>query len=139
MTSDEIAFWSMIGSWVSGIATFLATAVAATALTSWRQQERAKRRKELKVSFIRHAYALSDNQLIKDSDNYHDRVLVLTRSLGNCVEKLILCEDKEFLRKHINKRFTELQTIHEEYLKTGKGLDKVHGIVNKLATLNYDL
>jgi len=139
MTSDEIAFWSMIGSWVSGIATFLATAVAAAALNSWRKQDRAKSRREVKASFISYAYALSDHPVRKNSEINLDNVVILTKAFGNCVEKMILCEDKKFLKRYVNKTFAELQNAQHEYLETGDDLNKVHEIVNKLATTNYDI
>lgn len=146
MTADEISFWSMIGSWVSGIATFLATAVAAIALTSWRKQERAKSRKEVKISFINYAFAISQFPLSGGKDmtqekklKLTDDKLKLTDALGCCIQKIILCEDKGFLKKNIHELFAQLLTAHAKYTLTHQGVERVHELANKLATLNYDI
>lgn len=139
MTTDEIAFWSMIGSWVSGIATFLATAVAAIALTSWRKQDRAKSRKEVKISFVDYAFAISQFPLSEVTDVTLENKLKLTDALGCCIQKLILCEDKKFLKKYINELFAQLQFAHAKYTLTHQGVERVHELANKLATLNYDI
>ncbi|MFN2046974.1 hypothetical protein ACKVM6_05610 [Pantoea agglomerans] len=146
MTADEIAFWSMIGSWVSGIATFFATAVAAMALTSWRKQDRAKSRKEVKISFINYAFALSqyplrgnEDMTLEDKLKLMDAKLKLTDALGCCIQKIILCEDKDFLKKYINELFAQLQTAHAYYTLTNQGLVRVLELANKLATLSYDI
>lgn len=44
------AFWSMVGTWVSGVATLFAAMVAAWAVSGWRKQEEAIELKEFRVT-----------------------------------------------------------------------------------------
>lgn len=139
MTSDDIAFWSMIGSCASAVATFSATIVGALALTSWRKQDRAKSRQEIKGTLIRYTYQLIDFPLRKDDINYNNKAVILNKMFGDCLEKVILCEDKKFLKKHFGKRFEKFVEKHQQYLKTGEGEKELKEIVDELSTIKYDL
>lgn len=134
----EWAFWSMVGTWVSGVGTILAALFAAFALNSWRKQDRAKSRRELKIALLKYSYALSDYPLEKNREDYLENRLKIYQALGDCVEKIILCEDKKFLRKYVNLKFSELQTVHREYVDDPGAKEKLQKMANALATINIE-
>ncbi|WP_222890221.1 hypothetical protein [Enterobacter sp. C2] len=132
------AFWSMVGTWFSGVGTILAALFAAFSLNSWRKQDRAKSRREVKVALLKYSYALSDYPLDKNSEDYLENRLKIYQALGNCVEKIILCEDKKFLRKYVNVKFSELQSVHREYVDDPNAKEKLQEMANTLATINIE-
>lgn len=132
------AFWSMVGTWVSGIGTILAALFAAFSVNSWRKQDKAKSRREVKVALLKYSYALSDFPLKENDDNYLENRLKIYQALGNCVEKIVLCEDKKFLRKYINVKFSELQCVHREYVDDPNAIGKLQELANALATINIE-
>lgn len=132
------AFWSMVGTWVSGIGTILAALFAAFSLNSWRKQDRAKSRREVKVALLKYSYSLLDYPLVKGSEHYLENRKKLYQALGDCVEKIILCEDKKFLKKHVTEKFSELQSVHREYVDDPNALAKLQKIATALATINIE-
>ena len=52
------AFWSMIGAWISAIATLAAAVIGFCALNGWRKQEEVRELKEFRVAAFRYENAL---------------------------------------------------------------------------------
>lgn len=52
------AFWSMVGAWISAIATLAAAVIGFYALNGWRKQEEVRELKEFRVAAFRYENAL---------------------------------------------------------------------------------
>ncbi|HBR4257287.1 TPA: hypothetical protein L9U77_005054 [Klebsiella pneumoniae] len=71
------AFWSMIGTWLSALATLFAAIIAVLAIRSWRKHEEALELKEFRVSAYNYNVALIRAPLYNSDDlSEHDFVAV---------------------------------------------------------------
>lgn len=67
------AYWSMLGTWVSAIATFIAAGVALWAITGWRKHEEAIELRDLRVTaFNYHTSLIRAPEKNSRSQNEHD-------------------------------------------------------------------
>lgn len=114
------SYWSMIGTWISAIATLSAAVVGLFALNGWRKQEEAKELKDFRVA----AYSYG-NSLIFSPEYIHlinsQQDLIAARNVYDEFQRLYLTTlSMHDIKKRgmSSKIFNDISEIHKKYIKS---------------------
>jgi len=118
MSADTIAFWSMIGTWFSGIATLVAAIAAFRALGTWKEQERIKDLKELKSSIFNYRNILIEMPEIMDWGNpsHATPIAVMEGAINDVMAKMSIAE-LDSQHDEIEQIFIKLRNSHDLYIR----------------------
>lgn len=130
------SLWTMIGGWVSGLATTVACFIALRSTNSWREQEKYKRIISLKESIFSYKstlyYVPSD---LKPSPEFKDIAFQLQDALDAIHKQCLLLGYDEMPNNEIWKAFLELFELHSELLKGKIKANVLVGATSRLSQL----
>ncbi|MEG1464893.1 MAG: hypothetical protein RSA68_03185 [Hafnia sp.] len=130
------SLWTMIGGWVSGLATTVACFIALRSTNSWREQEKYKRIILLKESIFSYKstlyYVPND---FKPSPEFKDIAFQLQGALDAIHKQCLLLGYDEMPNNEIWKAFFELFALHSELLQGNIKAKVLVEAISKLSLL----
>lgn len=113
----EWGFWSMIGAWVSAMATLTAAIVGFLAINVWRKQEEAKELKDFRVAAFRYHNSLifaPQYMKVKENDSHMARAKNVFDEHQNLYVSTLMMHDVR-TRGHASRILNNISDIYKRY------------------------
>lgn len=134
MTSETVAFYSMLASSASAIAAAVAAYFSFLAVNSWKNQEKLKAKQEFKravTEYLDVSHMLPHRAFPQDRQNQKEDFNAFKQARSACVKAWIIAEG-QIENTDVKEWWDQLNVAHYEYLAIRKNINDVQGLAQKI-------
>lgn len=139
MTSEQVAFWSMVASSASAIAAAVAALFSYLAINSWKKQEKLKARQEFKKAVFHYldiSRRLPHRAFPQDRQDQKEEFNAFRQAKNACAYAWTIAEG-QIENPKIHDLWERLNDAHHEYLVIRKNITDVQDIASEIIETNF--
>lgn len=134
MTSETVAFYSMLASSASAIAAAVAAYFSFLAVNSWKNQEKLKAKQEFKravTEYLEVSRMLPHRAFPQDRQNQKEDFIAFKQARSACVKAWIIAEG-QIENTDVKEWWVQLNDAHYEYLAIRKNINDVQVLAHNI-------